>query len=143
MKTQNYVNHRRYVRPYHFYSPVLLLLILIGALAMVAGPGMHHGRMLGGLLVLVCLISTLNWFYLRTFATKVQDRAIRSEENFRYFVLTGKPLPTTLGLGQIIGLRFAEDTEFVELVQRASLENLSGEEIKKIIKNWRPDHHRA
>lgn len=84
----------------------------------------------------------LFWF-CRTFALKAQDRAIRAEENFRHFILTGKPLPTALRLSQIIALRFASDAELPELAQLAVAEKLRATEIKKKIVHWREDHHRV
>src|SRR5580698_3515133 len=96
MKTQNHANHRRYVPPYHFYSPLLFILIFIGIAVLLSKPGTHYTRMLALLFLLFLIVSAFNWFYLRKFAVTVQDRAIRAEENFRYFVLTGKPLPSDL-----------------------------------------------
>ena len=74
---------------------------------------------------------------------KVQDRAIRAEENLRHFILTGKPLDKQLTIQQIIALRYAGDEEFVRLAKRAVDEALSNDEIKREIKDWRPDHCRA
>ena len=82
-------------------------------------------------------------FYARQFALKAQDRAIRAEENFRHFILTGKPLDSRLRVGQIVGLRFASDEEFPALAAKAAAEGIKGEEIKKLIKTWRGDHHRV
>ena len=72
-----------------------------------------------------------------------QDRAIRAEEQFRHYVLTGKALDTRLTKAQIVALRFASDDEFVALAQRAAEQQTSSEEIKKSIKNWRADWHRV
>jgi hypothetical protein len=77
------------------------------------------------------------------FANKAQDRAIRAEENLRYFVLTGKLLDPRLSVRQIIGLRFASDAEFVALAQRAADERLSEDAIKRSVKNWRADLYRV
>jgi hypothetical protein len=82
-------------------------------------------------------------FQCRSFALKAQDSAIRAEENLRYFILTGMRLNQNLSLYQIIALRFASDDEFVSLAEKASEQNLKPNEIKKLIKNWRPDYHRA
>ena len=82
------------------------------------------------------------FFYCRIFPLKAQDRAIRAEENLRHYVLTGKLLDPRLTVRQIIGLRFASDAEFITLAQRAAEENLSGDDIKKAIKNWRADNYR-
>jgi hypothetical protein len=82
-------------------------------------------------------------WYLRIFALKAQDRAIRAEENFRHYLATGKVFPKELRMGQIIALRFASDDEFVALTTKAIAENLSNKEIKGLIKNWKADHDRA
>jgi hypothetical protein len=81
--------------------------------------------------------------FCRVFALKAQDRAIRAEENLRHFALTGKLLDGRLHIRQIIGLRFASDDEFVELARRAAAEGLSGDNIKKAVKSWRPDYYRV
>ena len=39
-------------------------------------------------------------------------------------------------------MRFADDTEFVLLAEKAAHENMKADDIKKAIVNWRPDHHR-
>ena len=61
----------------------------------------------------------------------------------RHFVITGKTLDPRLTIGQIIALRFAPDEEYLELIQRTIAENLEPADIKKAIKNWKADHHRA
>ena len=83
------------------------------------------------------------FFFARSFALKAQDRAIRAEENFRHFILTGKPLDNRLTIRQIVGLRFAADTEFIELAKSAAEQGTSEEDIKKSIKNWRADNYRV
>jgi hypothetical protein len=82
-------------------------------------------------------------YFARSFALKAQDRAIRSEENLRYFAMTGKLLDSRLTVRQIIGLRFASDDEFVALAKRAAEENLSEDDIKKAVKNWKADTYRV
>jgi hypothetical protein len=82
-------------------------------------------------------------WYLRAFALKAQDRAIRAEESLRYYVMTGNLFPATLKIQQIIALRFASDAEFVALVDRAAKENLSSKEIKLAIQNWKADWYRV
>ncbi|RZK67525.1 MAG: hypothetical protein EOO95_02665 [Pedobacter sp.] len=79
----------------------------------------------------------------RTFALKAQDRAIRAEEKFRYFLLAGKALPAELTLAHILALRFASDGELVVLVDKVISMQLSPDGIKKEIKSWRGDQHRV
>jgi hypothetical protein len=83
------------------------------------------------------------YWYCRSFALRAQDRAIRAEENFRHFILTGKTLDARLRMSQIIALRFAPDEEFIELAKEAVDKKLSAKEIKIAIKNWKADHYRA
>jgi len=91
--------------------------------------------------VSVCLLFL--FFFARSFPLRAQDRAIRAEENLRHFVLTGKLLDSRLTIRQIIGLRFAPDDEFVALAKRAVDENLSEDDIKKAVKNWKGDYYRV
>ena len=85
----------------------------------------------------------LKFWYLSECALRAQDRAIRAEENFRHFILTGKPFPPGIRMAQIVALRFAPDEEFPELTARAVSEKLGGKAIKEAINNWKADHHRA
>ena len=85
----------------------------------------------------------LLFFFARTFPLKAQDRAIRAEENLRYFVMTGKLLDPRLSVLQIVALRFASDAEFVPLALRAANENLAPKDIKQAIKTWRADEYRV
>jgi hypothetical protein len=94
------------------------------------------------LLCYLLILASLAWFG-RSFALRAQDRAIRAEENFRHFILTGNRLDGRLRLEQIIALRFAADEEFALLCEQAVDKNLNAVEIKKAIRSWRADHHRA
>ncbi len=98
---------------------------------------------LASLFVLTSIVLVLIAWFTRTFALKAQDRAIRAEENLRHFVLTGKLLPSSLTVGQVVALRFASDAEFVALAEKAAANNLSGKEIKQSIQNWKADFYRV
>jgi hypothetical protein len=92
---------------------------------------------------LLFIIAFILGVLVRTYALKVQDRAIRAEESLRHFILTGKPLDSRLRLGQIIALRFASDEEFPELARQAVDQSMTGKQIKESIRQWRADHHRV
>ena len=77
------------------------------------------------------------------FALKAQDRAIRAEENLRFYAITGKLMDNKLSMKQIIALRFAPNNELLDLEHRAVEENLSPSQIKKAIKHWRADNDRV
>lgn len=95
------------------------------------------------LILLISVVLIIIYWYARRFALKAQDRAIRAEENFRHFILTGKPLDTHLRMSQIIALRFAPDEEFPSLAKKAVEEKLRSKEIKAAIQNWKADHNRV
>jgi hypothetical protein len=102
-----------------------------------------QGLYSASLIVLISLILMVIYWYARWFALRAQDRAIRAEENLRHFILTGKPLDKRLRTSQIIALRFASDSEFVELAARAAQDKLRSVSIKKMIRSWKADHHRV
>jgi len=144
MNEQNYANHARYVKGFHF---VLGSFLIIGAIGSVVNLWMQWAAkdevLTAALIVLLFTCGFFTFWFSRQFAIKAQDRAIRAEENLRYFIITRKPLDSRITMGQIISLRFAPDDEFVVLVDRAINENLTPVEIKKAIKNWRADNYRA
>ena len=144
MKEQNYSNHRRVVLVFHIVLFFLIILTLIGSVVnLIKSLSAAQGLYSASLLVVVNIAMLLLFFFVRIFPIKAQDRAIRAEENLRHYVLTGKLLDSRLTLRQIIGLRFASDGEFVTLAKRAVEENLSEDAIKREIKSWRGDYHRA
>ncbi|MFZ9877270.1 MAG: DUF6526 family protein [Chitinophagaceae bacterium] len=142
MTPQNLANHKRYHPLLHF---IILPLSLIGLVLAARGVLNASSENL-----ITSILLTLAFFLLfciagiaRMYSLKVQDRVIRNEENFRHFILTGKPLDPQLRIGQIVALRFASDAEFPELAKRASAEKLRSSEIKKAIQQWRPDTYRV
>lgn len=141
-KTQNFKTHRQIVPLYHYVTNLLALGILAGGIVY-AFQDCAHNCLLGTLIALIGLTLAIVGFLARGFGIRAQDRAIRAEENFRHFVMTGKPQDSRLRLGQIIALRFASDEEYLALSAKAIAENLKPEDIKKLIKNWRPDFHRV
>lgn len=142
MEQQNFKNHKRFVLGYHLISFTLIVMLLIGSIINFTHSAQEN-LYSSSLLILVAVILMSLFFYARLFAIKAQDRAIRAEEKFRYYLLTGKAISNKLTLRQIIGLRFASDEEFVALAEKAEKENLSETEIKKAIVNWKSDNHRV
>jgi hypothetical protein len=142
MATQNRGNHFRYVPLWHFITSFAMLILLIGSLVNLYRADAQQ-RLSASLLVLISLIFASVFWYARQFALRAQDRAIRAEENLRHFVLSGKPLDARLRMGQIIALRFAPDEEFLTLAKDAAEKGLTNGAIKKMIIEWRADHHRV
>jgi len=142
MAEQNFKNHTRLVPAYHGVAGLLIIAGLIGSIVNLFHADAHT-HYSAALLVVVFLVLLILFWYARAFALKAQDRAIRAEENFRHFILTGKPLDKQLRMGQIIALRFASDEELPALAKKAVEEQLSQKQIKEAVKNWRADHHRV
>ena len=142
MKEQNFKNHAQMVPGYH-YLTLGAILALIGGSINYLLKVTPENKYLASLILLTSIIFVLIAWFSRTFALKAQDRAIRAEENLRHFVLTGKLLPASLRVGQIVALRFAADAEFVALAEKAAANNLSGKEIKASIQNWKADFYRV
>lgn len=143
MPVQNFKNHARLVPMYHFVL-LLILILCIGGAAwnLVKAYNHHSGRLVAAIIFGLSYAGLLIAWYARSFALKAQDRAIRAEENLRHFALTGKLLDKRLRMSQVIALRFADDTEFLILAEKAANENMKANDIKRTIVNWKADHHR-
>jgi membrane protease YdiL (CAAX protease family) len=142
MKEQNFNNHAQMVPGFHYLTFGGIIALLGGSINYLLKASAEN-KYLAALLVLTSIIFVLVAWFTRTFALKAQDRAIRAEENLRHYVLTGKLLPSSLTVGQIVALRFAPDAEFPALAEKAATGNLSGKEIKQSIQNWKADFYRV
>ena len=143
MPEQSYQNHPH--RPTGFLVVSLLaFLTLIGSVVNLYQSWGDHQRLYSASLILVLAVCALvTPSIVRLSILKAQDRAVRAEESLRYYIATGKPLDPRLSLGQVIALRFASDAEYVELARRAAAEGVAPGDIKRAVKNWRPDTHRV
>ncbi|MCX6331258.1 MAG: DUF6526 family protein [Bacteroidetes bacterium] len=142
MQEQNFKNHAKMVPGFHYIGMLSILALLGGSINYLCR-ATPDNKYLASLLTLTAFILAVLWIYIRTFPLKAQDRAIRADENLRYYVLTGKLFPAELKIQQIIALRFAPDNEFVTLVDRAIKENLSNKDIKLAIQHWKADFYRV
>ena len=142
MSEQNFKNHSRLIPLWHFITPLIILALNVGS-----GRNLYFteesNRYSAALILVMSLVLWIFYWYTRIFALRAQDRAIRAEENFRHFILTGKPLDGRLRMRQIIALRFASDREYADLAQRAIADNLSSKQIKQAINNWKADYNRV
>jgi len=118
MKEQNYSNHSRLIPGFHYFILPGSLILVIGSIVnLIKTP--HEGLYSASLITFGAIILLFTTLFARGFALRAQDRVIRAEENFRYFLLTKETLPKELTMRQIIGLRFASDEEFLSLIQKA------------------------
>ena len=140
---QSYKNHAQIVFLYHRVLTLLLLLILIGSIVNLTKSWGDSTRFYSASLIVALTIATVLLFvFVRVFPLKAQDRAIRSEEQLRHYVLTGKLLDSRLTMRQIVALRFASDAELPALAQRATDQSMSPDAIKRDVKQWRADTYR-
>jgi hypothetical protein len=142
---QGYKTHRQYVPGFHFLTfGILIVNLLWSAYRVFTGAGPLFDRIWA---VLVAFALILIAWYSRTFPLTVQDRVIRLEERLRLADLLPqdlRPRIAELSRGQLIALRFASDAEIPGLVRKVLDEKIKNrEEIKKLIREWRPDHARA
>jgi|SRR6218665_590119 len=142
---QNYNNHTRYYTPHHFiFYPVLLVLCLVALYGLFNCPGQE--LLWAMVLVLLVLLGCLSFMLRQHYALMNQNRIVRLELRFRYYVLTQQRLEALekqLSPGQLYALRFAADAELPALVERAVKESLPPDAIKRSIKNWLPDDMRV
>jgi hypothetical protein len=142
MNEQNFKNHTRFVKLYHVVGFFLLLVLLIGSVINLVTSSKEN-LYSASLILVTNILLGITLYFARAFALKANDRAIRAEENFRHFILSGKPLPSGLRLGQIVALRFASDEEFLALAAKTKAENLSSKAIKELIQHWKADLERV
>ena len=145
MEKQNYKNHVRYYPPHHFvFYPVLM--ILLGFSIYYISKYEEQALVWTFIALSFFMIGYIAFMLRQHYALNNQNRIIRLELRFRYFVLTGQRFETfedILSEGQLFALRFASDEELPPLIQRAVKENITPDEIKKSIINWLPDQMRV
>jgi hypothetical protein len=142
-KQQTFKSHRRYIPIYHFFAlPVLILNVVAQILYF-----LKYRTPYKLFMIVVAIALVVLGFSVRFMVARVQDRVIRLEERLRLSNL----LPVEMHAGindltrsQLVGLRFASDEEVVGLAQRCMNGELTkAEQIKREVKNWRPDNLRA
>jgi hypothetical protein len=148
MKEQNYTNHSRLVPGFHFVTLGILAVNLLWSLYRLFRPYEEGVPVFDRLLaVLVAGGLAALAYYTRMFPLAVQDRVIRNEMHARLEAGLPPDLRPRIGelrRGQIVALRFAGDEELPELTRQVLDGKLkTGDEIKRAIRTWRPDHLRA
>ena len=145
MSIQNYKNHVRYYPAHHFVFYPLLLAGIFYAVRC-AGRYPDQEREWIAMAGLLFLVGWLSFMLRQHYALGNQNRIVRMELRFRYYVLTGKrlePVERQLSFGQLAALRFASDEELPALVERALKEGLSANAIKQAVQHWVADEMRV
>ncbi len=139
---QSLKNHAKLDPLFHFVLAWVLIANIIVAITFAV-----HRRDFYAAWFLVLSIAAMGaLFRLRQYPLKVRDRVIRLEERLRLQALAPAEWHTQiykLTEDQLIGLRFAEDDELVELAKQALEHNLNRKQIKERIRNWRADDWRV
>ncbi len=140
---QSYETHRRYHPIYHF---VILPILCINFLVAVA-VAIRAFSILALWNVIVAFALMTLAAIVRFYATKMQDRIIRIEETLRLARVLPpemRPRIAELTTGQLIALRFCSDEDLPELTRAILAGEVRGREnIKRRIRNWRPDTQRV
>ena len=135
-------NHARIDPSFHYFLlPLSLLLFVWTIVRFVRHPGANSA-----LLAVAIFLIAFTALKARQYAMKVQDRVIRLEERLRLTALLPDSQRARIGElteGQLIALRFASDAELPTLAAKALDERLAPADIKKAIRNWRPDYFRV
>lgn len=139
--TQTFANHRKFVPLFHYVmAPILAVNLFVNLYGIYKAPGL--ASVWSSLVAFAILLAA---FHGRLFALGAQDRVIRLEEQLRMKALLPADLQgriADLRRDQVIALRFASDAELPELTARVLRDNIQKrDEIKKLVTNWRADHH--
>lgn len=144
MKKQQYSNHKKYYIPHHFiFLPMMTAFIVTGISKAYSDDNNAIAWLLFSVLSFAILYLAI--MLRQHYALGNQDRIVRQEFRLRYFEVFGRSSASAekqLSFSQVAALRFAGDEEFEDLLQRAMTEKLSGDHIKRAIKNWRADEMR-
>ena len=141
--SQNMKNHARYLPLFHFVAgPILLVNFIYSIVLAVRIP--IWGNIDGALVGLALLVL---FFAGRGFATTLQDRVIRLEEQVRFERLFPADLRSRIPeftRDQFVALRFASDGELPTLARAVLDQRIHDRNaIKQMVSEWRADHLRV
>lgn len=140
---QDLKNHARYIPIFHFVAgPILVVNFVYSIVLAVRIPIWDN---IDGALVGLALL--VLFFSVRGFATKLQDRVIRLEEQVRFDRLLPADLRSRIPeftRDQFVALRFASDGELPALAREVLDQRIHDRSaIKQMVKEWRADHLRV
>ncbi len=140
---QAYANHRRIFPIYHLFAlPILVANVAVAIADFLDAPSVHAAWW-----IIVSAALAAGLVASRASTLIVQNRLVGLEMRLRLTaILPGDLLPRIgdLTLRQIIGLRFACDPEVPDLVRRCLAGELqTADDVKRQIREWRPDYVRA
>lgn len=141
--TQTYANHRRSFGLYHLVAlPIAWINFAIAVFALV-----RHPSLMTAWATVFAFGVIAAFVALRASTIIVQDRLIGLEMRLRLAAVLPpalRPRIPELSLRQMVGLRFASDAELPGLVERCLAgELITADQVKRQVRDWRPDFVRA
>lgn len=146
---QNFENHVRQPTNAFVVLGAFLLAVILAVVGIFTNDlGILTREVLIALAVVAAGVAgILNTMMSRGYSTKLQDRIIRLEMRLRLREILPDELAADVmdfTLSQLIALRFASDEELPELARKVLDENITkAGDIKKMVRDWQPDHHRV
>ncbi|MBK6398258.1 MAG: hypothetical protein IPF75_08335 [Bacteroidetes bacterium] len=141
MKNQNLTNYKKLYGPHHFFFlPLTAIMMIIGVVNYFTDDANSLTWKLFSIVSFALLYLAI--MLRQHYALGNQDRIVRLEFRLRYFELfnkRSKQIEEVLSFSQIAALRYADDYQFGNLIERAVKEKLSSKEILKSIQNWQVD----
>jgi predicted phage-related endonuclease len=138
---QSFASHVHHPVPTYVASVFVLVALVTGIGAWLLG-----WQTLEVAVVALACGATVLVTISRAYTTKLQDRIIMLEMTVRCAQVLGPSQSAQLAEltpKQITALRFASDAELGALLDRTVREKLPPREIKRAIKQWRPDYLRT
>jgi hypothetical protein len=142
MAEQSYKSHTRWLPAFHFFALPVLLVNTINELRhlyLAPSRGTAFAALVAAAILTTCFLARIQ-------ALTAQDRLIRLEMRLRLQTLLPAELMARfndLTVQQLVGLRFASESELPDLVRTVLKDGTKQSEIKKMIKQWVPDRVRV
>ena len=144
---QNFENHVNIPTPFFIIAGLLLVSFVMEVIGLIMVKSTVGLCLIGTGAALTSLLTIVGIGLARTYATKLQDRIIRTEMRIRLKEILPEdlqPVIPNLTRGQCVALRFASDEELPDLVRKVTSENITElKPIKQSIKNWQADWFRV
>ena len=139
MSAQSYEHHARFVPRYHFVTFGILVVNFIWMVYSAI-----RGFSIGAVITAATALALISLFlHARLFPVGVQDGLIRLEERMRLNLLLPDSMKSRVdefSTDQLIALRFASDGELPDLAAKVLNDGIKDrDQVKKLIKEWRPD----
>lgn len=148
MSTQNLKNHRKYYPLHHFiFYPISLVLLFISLFQIYININHNSSfvKIWSAIATVLVLMIVLSFMLRQHYALGLQDRLIIDEFKFRYFTLSGNRLESQtyhFSDSQIFALRFSQNEDLLELMNKTIENDWSSSQIKQNIKHWKADNKR-